>query len=156
MREEIFGPILALRKVRDEDEAVRRANDSVYGLSASVWTRSRRTADRVASRLAVGMVTVNDHLMSHAMAHTPWGGFKASGIGRTHGELGLEKMSQPRVVVHERIRALKRNMWWYPHGPEVYRGLLGALHALHGRGLGHRIASAARVIRLYLRSFRVG
>ena len=99
LHEEIFGPVIVLAKVRDEAEAVARANDSPYGLSASVWTRSTRRGRRVASQLAVGSVTLNDHLMSHGMAETPWGGCKGSGFSRTHGEAGLAEMSRIRVTV---------------------------------------------------------
>jgi succinate-semialdehyde dehydrogenase/glutarate-semialdehyde dehydrogenase len=154
MCEEVFGPIIALQKVRDEAEAVERANDSRYGLSASVWSRSRRRARRVAAQLRVGSVTLNDHLMSHGMAETPWGGFGESGIGRSHGALGFDEMTQPRVIVDDLMHWAARNMWWYPHDKSVYEGLKGAMVALHGRGLGKRIGGLLRLVKTFMRSFR--
>jgi len=154
MCEEVFGPIIALQKVRDESEAVARANDSIYGLSASVWSRNRRRARRVAALLRAGTIMVNDHLMSHGMAETPWGGFGQSGIGRSHGALGFEEMTQPRVIVDDLMHRAPRNMWWYPHDKSVYEGLKGAMVALHGRGLFRRIGGLGRLVRTFLRSFR--
>ena len=104
MCEEVFGPIISLEKVHSESEAIARANDSIYGLTASVWSRDRRRARRVAGQIRAGTVTVNDHLMSHGMAETPWGGFGQSGIGRSHGALGFEEMTQPRAIVDDRLR----------------------------------------------------
>jgi succinate-semialdehyde dehydrogenase/glutarate-semialdehyde dehydrogenase len=154
LHEEIFGPVIVLVKVRDEAEAVARANDSPYGLSASVWTRSTRRGRRVASRLAVGSVTLNDHLMSHGMAETPWGGCKGSGFSRTHGEAGLAEMSRIRVTVVDRMHRAPRAMWWYPHGRSVYEGLRAGLTALYGRGLARRLSALVLFVRLFLRSFR--
>ena len=156
MCEEIFGPIIALQKVRDEAEAIRQANDSRYGLSASVWSSSRRRARRVAEQLQAGAVTLNDHLMSHGMAETPWGGFRHSGIGRSHGELGFEEMTQPRVIVDDLLHRAPRAMWWYPHNRSVYEGLKGALVALYGRGLLRRLGGAGRMVRTFLRTFARG
>jgi succinate-semialdehyde dehydrogenase/glutarate-semialdehyde dehydrogenase len=153
LHEEIFGPVIVLAKVRDEAEAVIRANDSPYGLSASVWTPSNRRGMRVASQLAVGTVTLNDHMMSHGMAETPWGGFKGSGFSRTHGEAGLAEMSRIRVTIRDRMHRAPQTMWWYPHGRFVYEGLRAGITALYGKGLGRRLSALARFVRLFLRSF---
>lgn len=156
MKDEVFGPVLAIQRVRDEEEAVRRANASPYGLTASVWSRSPRHARRIAERLEAGTVTLNDHLMSHGLAETPWGGFKSSGIGRSHGEIGFLEMSQPRVIVGDRLHRMPRNMWWYPHDKRLYDGLASALHFLYGKGLFSRLAAMARLAVLFTRSFRKG
>jgi succinate-semialdehyde dehydrogenase/glutarate-semialdehyde dehydrogenase len=156
MCEEVFGPIIALQKVHDEAEAITRANDSIYGLSASVWSGNRRRARRVAAQLRAGSVTLNDHLMSHGMAETPWGGFGQSGIGRSHGALGFEEMTQPRVIVDDLMHRAPRNMWWYPHDKSVYEGLKGAMIALQGRGLFRRLGAVGRLTRTFMRSFRKG
>lgn len=154
MREETFGPVVGVMKVADTDEAVRLANDSHLGLTGSVWSRSRRKARRIAGRIAAGTVTVNDHLMSHGLHETPWGGFKLSGAGRTHGRIGFDEMTQVQCVVDDVMPLVKRDLWWYPHGPDVYRGLLGLLEFLYARGLRRRLAGLGRGVRTFLRTFR--
>ena len=154
MCEEVFGPVISLQKVRNEAEAVKRANDSRYGLSASVWSRNRRRARRVAEQLRVGAVTLNDHLMSHGMSETPWGGFGHSGMGRSHGALGFEEMTQARAIVDDLLHRAPRNMWWYPHDRSVYEGMKAAMVALHGRGLFRRLGAAGRMLRTFMRTFR--
>ncbi len=123
LREEIFGPLLAVLRVKDVAEAVLRANDSHLGRTASVGPKNREKGRNIAAQLQAGAVTINDHLMSHGLAETPWGGFKESGIGRTHGKLGLEEMTQPRVIIDDILPGVRKNMWWYPHGKEIYDGL---------------------------------
>jgi acyl-CoA reductase-like NAD-dependent aldehyde dehydrogenase len=151
MREETFGPVVAVMPVDSIEEAISRANDSDLGLTASVWTRNRRKAHKVASQLQAGAVTINDHLMSHGLAETPWGGFKNSGIGRTHGAMGFEEMTQPRVVVDDIMPFVKRNMWWHPHSKTVYDGLLGAMHVLYGPG--SRLRGLLKLTRVFARTF---
>ncbi len=121
---------------------------------ASVWTRDRRKGHAIAARLEAGAVMINDHLMSHGMAETPWGGFKQSSSGRTHSHLGLEAMTQPRVVIDDWLPFVQKNMWWYPHGKSVYDGLKGALVALYGRGFAARVNGFFKLARTFLRTFR--
>ena len=154
MREEIFGPVLGVASVKDIEEAVRRANTSSLGLTASVWSRNKKKAHAIAARLEVGSVMINDHLMSHGLAETPWGGFKESGIGRTHGYLGLEEMTQPRVVVDDILPGMQKNMWWYPHDRKVFDGLLGGLYVLYSRSLKKRLAGIFKLGSVFLRSFQ--
>jgi succinate-semialdehyde dehydrogenase/glutarate-semialdehyde dehydrogenase len=154
MREETFGPVIAVMKVRDEDEAVALANDSLYGLTASVWSRNHRRARDLARRLRAGVVTVNDHMVSHGLPETPWGGFKESGIGRTHGREGFDEMTQPQAVVDDRLPFIKKNMWWHPYSASVYRGMRGILEALYGRGLGKRLRGTAALLKIVPRFFK--
>ncbi len=154
VNEEIFGPLLAVIKVESIDEAVARANASSVGLTASVWTRNRTKGHDIASRLQVGSVMINDHLMSHGLAETPWGGWKESSMGRTHGYIGLEAMTQPRCVVDDILPAVQKNMWWYPHNRQVYEGLKGALEFLYSRNLGRRIVGGIRLMKTFLRTFQ--
>jgi acyl-CoA reductase-like NAD-dependent aldehyde dehydrogenase len=153
MKEETFGPVVGVMKVRDMEDAVRLANDSHLGLTGSVWSRSWGAAEKLARRLQAGVVTINDHLMSHGLAETPWGGFKQSGIGRTHGAIGFAEMTQPKVIVHDILPFARRNMWWYPHGKGLYRGLLGALQFLYGRSLSHRLKGLWQLLRIVPRYF---
>jgi succinate-semialdehyde dehydrogenase/glutarate-semialdehyde dehydrogenase len=151
MREEVFGPVVAVLPYEGEDEALRLANDSALGLTASVWSRDRRTARALASRLHAGAVTINDHLMSHGLAETPWGGFGDSGIGRTHAELGFLEMLQTRVVVDDVLPGVKKDLWWQPYSERVYRGHASIIALVAGQGLFARLKGLFGVLRLFLR-----
>jgi succinate-semialdehyde dehydrogenase/glutarate-semialdehyde dehydrogenase len=116
MREETFGPVLPIMTFRDEEEAIRLANDSEFGLTASVWTRDIRKGRRVASRIEAGTVMVNEVLYTHGIAQTPWGGVKQSGLGRTHGRLGLLELVAP-YHVHVNRLAFMQDVWWFAYTP---------------------------------------
>src|SRR5437588_6237570 len=120
MREETFGPVLPLMTFRDEDEAVRLANDSPFGLTASVWTRDIRRGRRIASRVEAGTVMVNEVLYTHGIAQTPWGGVKQSGLGRTHGRLGLLELVAPHHIHINRLAVLQ-DVWWFTYTPAAAR-----------------------------------
>ena len=151
MREEIFGPVMAVIPFKDDDEAVRIANDSVMGLSASVWSRNHAAARALATRLRVGAVMINDHLMSHGLAETPWGGFGESGIGRSHAATGFLEMTQVRVVIDDLMPGAKKDLWWHPHSAKVYKGMLAILRLVAGPGLGTRLGAALNVVRFFFR-----
>ena len=89
MREEIFGPVLPIVTVDSEDEAIALANDSEFGLGASVWTMDRAKGERIARELESGMVWINDHMYSHGACQCSWGGVKESGLGRSHSKFGF-------------------------------------------------------------------
>ena len=91
MQEETFGPVLPVAPFDADEEAVRLANDSDFGLAASVWTRNRRRGEAMAAKIKAGTVMLNDMISCFGIAEAPHGGFKQSGIGRTHGEIGLER-----------------------------------------------------------------
>jgi acyl-CoA reductase-like NAD-dependent aldehyde dehydrogenase len=152
LKQEVFGPVLILCKVENEKQAVDLANSTDTGLTASVWSKNKQSAQRIALQLETGSVTANDHLMSHAMAGTPWGGFKQSGIGRTHGQLGFAEMTQPKVIVHDRLWMLPKSFWWHPHDNEVYRGLKGLMQMLFGETFLRRLRGVTRFVKLTLRS----
>ena len=116
MREETFGPVLPLMTFKTEDEAVRLANDSPYGLTASVWTRDIRRGERVAERVEAGTVMVNEVLYTHGIAQTPWGGVKLSGIGTTHGRAGLLELVHAKHVHTNRL-ARFHDLWWFNYTP---------------------------------------
>ena len=154
MREEIFGPLVGVMKVKDMDQAVELANDSQLALTASVWTRSRRHGAALAQRLQAGVVMVNDHLMSHGLAETPWGGWKESGIGWTHGKTGFQEMLRSQVIVQDYLPFARRNMWWHPHDRRLYQGLRGALDALYSRNIGRRLKGLFRLLKIVPRYFK--
>jgi acyl-CoA reductase-like NAD-dependent aldehyde dehydrogenase len=129
MRDETFGPVLPIMRVPSLDEAIRLANDSPYGLTASGWTTSEITAARLERELQAGVVTINDHVYTFSEPTSPWGGVKASGIGRTHGDLGLIEMTQTKYVARDMSRG--GEAWWYPYGAEFKAMMATGLHAFH-------------------------
>jgi acyl-CoA reductase-like NAD-dependent aldehyde dehydrogenase len=154
MMEESFGPLMALDTFATEDEAVAKANGTVYGLTASVWSRRIRRAKKLAVRLAAGAVTLNDHLMSHGLAETHWGGYKESGIGRAHGQTGFEEMTQSKVVVHDLFHRLPRAPWWYPHSRKNYGRLKGVMELLFSKNIGRKIAGLGKLFALLAECFK--
>ncbi|HVU03090.1 MAG TPA: aldehyde dehydrogenase family protein [Polyangiaceae bacterium] len=126
MREETFGPVIPVMKFDSLEEAIRLANDSTMALTSSVWTNDVARGREIARRLESGVTTVNDHLYTHGQSETPWGGWKDSGLGRTHSALGLEEMTQPKLVNWDIVPA-KRNIWWFPFDQESYESMLAAL-----------------------------
>ena len=142
--EETFGPIIAVARVRDEAEALARANDSNLALTSSVWTRNNRRGRALAAKLQSGVTTINDHLYTHGLSETPWGGWKESGIGRTHGPEGLLEMSHAKVINWDLLPA-KRNLWWYPFNEDTYRGLLNALRFVFPRSAGEWLGSSLKL-----------
>lgn len=115
MREETFGPTLPIATFKTEEEAIKLANDTEFGLTASVWTRSLSKGKRVAEQIEAGTVCVNEVLYTHGIGQTPWGGFKNSGRGRTHGVEGLIELVQPQHIHVNRLLILP-NAWWFPYG----------------------------------------
>ncbi|MEP6900456.1 MAG: aldehyde dehydrogenase family protein [Actinomycetota bacterium] len=124
MQEETFGPTLPIATFRTEEEAIRLANDSEFGLTASVWTRDLTKGNRVATRIEAGTVCVNEVLYTHGIGQTPWGGFKNSGNGRTHGVEGLMELVQPQHI-HVNKLAILPNAWWMPYGAEAIETFRG-------------------------------
>lgn len=115
MQEETFGPTLPIATFKTEEEAIELANDSEFGLTASVWTRDLSKGNRVAEQIEAGTVCLNEVLYTHGIGQTPWGGFKNSGNGRTHGIEGLMELVQPQHI-HVNKLAILPNAWWMPYG----------------------------------------
>jgi len=125
MRDETFGPVLPVMTFKTEEEAIRLANDSVYGLTASIWTRNIARGRRLAERIEAGTVMVNEVVYTHGIAQTPWGGVKDSGYGRTHGRMGLLELVQPQHIHVNRLSFLP-DLWWFGYGPKAAK-LFGGL-----------------------------
>ncbi len=134
--EETFGPTLPVVKVADEDEAVRLANDSKYGLSATVWTGDTARGERVARRLECGAVNVNDALTNVFCPGLPMGGWKESGIGyRAGGAAGLIKFCRQQAITAPRIPTQKSELLWYSSSKRQAKLALAAMRAVAGHGL---------------------
>jgi acyl-CoA reductase-like NAD-dependent aldehyde dehydrogenase len=114
IKEETFGPVLPIIAVQDEAEAVRRANEEGFNLTASVWTGSRRKGEALAARLRAGTVTINGHGDTGGAPWAPWGGVGESGYGRLQGAAGLREFVVPTTVVRSLTPRMKR-LWWYPY-----------------------------------------
>jgi succinate-semialdehyde dehydrogenase/glutarate-semialdehyde dehydrogenase len=150
MREETFGPTLPIMEYTDLDEAIRLANDSDYGLTASVWSKDTAKAKKIGRRINTGVVTINNCLITYGFAQAPWGGIKDSGIGRTHSVHGLyEYTSIKNITTHKSM--LTHDLWWHPYSEPKFNGLKAALNALFCDGAA---CKAGGVVKL-LKSFKL-
>jgi succinate-semialdehyde dehydrogenase/glutarate-semialdehyde dehydrogenase len=148
LREETFGPVLPIVRVKDAEDAIRRANEVRLGLSGSVWTKDRGRGIAVAKRLRAGAVCVNDAITHFGIPALPFGGVGESGYGRSHGVDGFRELTRTRSVLIDRM-GLGRESWWFPYTrktQKLLRGLFlfrlkgglrglwaGSLHVLGGR-----------------------
>lgn len=124
MRKETFGPVLGVMKFKTIEEAIQLANDSEFGLTASIWTKNHKLGLKIANEIEAGVVTINNHLVTHGIPNLPWGGFKESSLGRTHGELGLQAMTEARVIVQD-FFPLSKQWYWTPISDFVYHRWVG-------------------------------
>lgn len=145
MGEETFGPIIPVMKFKTTGEAIRMANDSSMGLTASVWTRNNKLGKVIAKQLQAGVITINDHLYTHGQPETPWGGWKESGIGFTHAKLGLLEMTRAKLVNWDILPA-KRNLWWFPYDRETYDSLKALMRFVFPVSAGKSIMGGIRAI----------
>jgi acyl-CoA reductase-like NAD-dependent aldehyde dehydrogenase len=134
MREETFGPTLPVMKVRDAEEAVRLANDSEYGLQASVWTKDAGKGERLARRIESGVVTVNDAQVNYVALELPMGGWKQSGLGTRHGEDGIRKYTKKQTLLVTSFAPLKKDLHMMPYTPRRTRFVAKLLKLVYGRG----------------------
>jgi acyl-CoA reductase-like NAD-dependent aldehyde dehydrogenase len=131
MREEIFGPVIPIVVVDSVQEAIVLANDSAFGLGASVWTSDRDKGERIARELEAGMVWINDHMFSHGACQCSWGGVKESGLGRTHSKFGFYECVNIKLRVWE--SSTVRNPWWHPYDETLGKALRESAAMLYGR-----------------------
>jgi acyl-CoA reductase-like NAD-dependent aldehyde dehydrogenase len=131
MREEIFGPVLPIITVESEQEAIDLANDSQFGLGASVWTLDRDKGERMAREIQSGMVWINDHSYSHGACQCSWGGVKESGLGRSHSKFGFYECVNIKLVSWEPSRM--RDVWWHPYDEVLGKAIRASARILYGR-----------------------
>ena len=130
MREEVFGPVLPIVRVADDEEALELANATPFGLVASVFTRDKQRGGRLAERIRASTVMLNDVLIAYACPEAPMGGAGDSGYGRVHGDQGLRDMCLLRHVNMDRVRPLSREPVWFPYSAGAYRAMLSIMRAL--------------------------
>src|SRR3954471_5252288 len=133
MTEETFGPTLPIMKVADEEAAIRAANDSIYGLSASVFTKDAARGEAVARRIEAGAVCVNDAAINYLALELPMGGWKESGLGVRHGAPGIRKYTRQQALLVTRF-TLRREIHYFPYSARVTGLLTRGLKLLWGRG----------------------
>jgi acyl-CoA reductase-like NAD-dependent aldehyde dehydrogenase len=154
MREETFGPVLPVMAFENDEEAVRLANDSEFGLAASVWTASKARGEALARRIVAGTVMVNDAVSCFGISEAPHGGVKSSGLGRTHGRFGMEEMVRIKYVASDRLTAFKK-VWWYGYGESFSQQTEGFLDLMFARELTARVRGALRSAVAYLKTKRL-
>lgn len=154
MKDETFGPVVGVMPFDTIDQAIEYANDSHLGLTASVWSQNWKYAVSIARKIKAGAVTINDHLVSHGMAETPWGGFKESGIGRTHGDIGFAEMTQPQIIMNDIMPFVNKNFWWHPFSKTVYDGGIGVTYILYGKNIFYRLKGLYYLLKAFPRTFK--
>jgi acyl-CoA reductase-like NAD-dependent aldehyde dehydrogenase len=137
MREETFGPVIAIMRVRSEDEAVRLANDSQYGLSSSVFSADRARAERIARKIVAGSTVINDFAMHYMAQDLPFGGVRGSGFGRLNGPEGLRGMCNVKAVLSDRL-PIHAALEMYPIKPGTYEQGKAVLKLLYSTSLRGR------------------
>jgi len=137
MREETFGPVVAIMKVKDEDEAVRLANDSPYGLNGNVWTKDTQHGIALASRIETGAASVNDMAMSYGVNEVPFGGVKESGVGVVNGPEGLRGYCHAMPIIVDRLG--RGPVASYPYTPKTLRDMAGGMKLFWGSRLMRRL-----------------
>jgi succinate-semialdehyde dehydrogenase/glutarate-semialdehyde dehydrogenase len=134
MKEEIFGPALPIMVVDSDEEAIRLANDSEFGLGSSVWTKDRDKGERMAKQIDAGMVWINDHSFSHGACQCSWGGVKDSGLGRSHSKFGFYECVNIKLVAWE--PGLTRDFWWQPYDRTLGQAVQASAKLLYSRNGG--------------------
>ena len=169
MTEETFGPTLPIMTYSDPEEAISLANDSSLGLTASVWTQSKKKASWMAERIETGTITINDHMFSFIEPAAIWGGIKQTGMGRSHGPFGLQELVNIKFVSFDFLKK-KKQLWWFPydaglvsllkksatlfHHDRIRERLKALLHLIPSLKRVHEGSSLFNFIKSFFRYFR--
>jgi acyl-CoA reductase-like NAD-dependent aldehyde dehydrogenase len=149
MQEETFGPILPIIPVDTVPAMIAQANDSPFGLNASVWGRDLAAAEAVARQVEAGTIWVNTGLDTYGVPQTPRGGFKLGGIGKVGGEAGLMELVESKLI--DVNRSGRTRPFWFPASKGLDDFLTGSLMALHGGNLRDRLDGALTLLRNFPR-----
>ncbi|MCC6316308.1 MAG: aldehyde dehydrogenase family protein [Gemmatimonadaceae bacterium] len=149
LREETFGPLLPVVPVPDVETAIALANASPFGLSASVWSRSRQRAREIARQLNAGTVVINDVALAAGLAEVPHGGVRQSGYGRSHALAGLEECVRTRAIVDD-ILPGARQPWWFPYEETMTQDVDAYTRLAHAPTLLQRLMGLGGALRLLL------
>jgi succinate-semialdehyde dehydrogenase/glutarate-semialdehyde dehydrogenase len=143
MQQETFGPVLPVIPFTTDDEAVRLTNASEFGLAASVFTKDAKRGNAIAQRLNAGAVMINDLLSCFAMPEAPHGGTRASGIGRTHGIMGMRETVRPKYIDSDGLPGMKK-VWWYPYGETFTRQMSAFVDMLFARNAARKLSGSLK------------
>lgn len=135
VQEETFGPVMPIMRVRDEEEGLRLANATRYGLGANVWTRDRRKGYRLARSIESGSAVVNDCMITYGVPESPFGGVKDSGVGQVNGEIGLRGFCHVQSILVDRWSG-KTEPTWYPYTARRSRRLQRLVSWIWGTSIG--------------------
>jgi acyl-CoA reductase-like NAD-dependent aldehyde dehydrogenase len=149
-QDETFGPIMAIQVVRDAEEALAKANDTEFALSASVWTSDVGRGEELAKRLRAGTVMVNDAISAFAIAEAPHGGCGLSGWGRTHGKSGLMEMVNIKYVDVDRLPG-RSKPWWFHYGADLEKAADAFLRFEFTGGIAARVRYARQAMKTMFR-----
>jgi acyl-CoA reductase-like NAD-dependent aldehyde dehydrogenase len=161
-KEEIFGPVMVVTPFITDEEAVFLANDSDFGLSASVWTQNRKRGLAIARKIHAGSVLINDLFLHIAQSEAPYLGRKNSGLGVGHGTWGIQELVRPKYINCDRPmvnrilgsvlkRLVDNDLWWFQYDRNVPRGFGNLLEFLHAPSIWKRLTAIPKVIKLLLR-----
>jgi acyl-CoA reductase-like NAD-dependent aldehyde dehydrogenase len=150
MQEETFGPVLPVARFDSDDQAIKLANDSEFGLAASVWTGDRKRGEAIARRLQAGTAMVNDVVSCFGISEAPHGGVKSSGMGRTHGRYGLDEMVRTKYIDSDLTPRMKK-VWWYPYGGAFARQMESFLDFQFAGKLARRLRGALSSVKILAR-----
>jgi len=145
-REETFEPLLPVIRVRDEEEAIQRAHREGFNLTASDWTKSKKRADRIASKLRAGTVSINDHAIAAANPWAVWGGVGESGYGRLQGKHGIREFTVPVHVARNTLPRMKR-LFWYPYDEPTNATFRGLAELYSAPGARNKMKALGKVLK---------
>ncbi|MCS6914387.1 MAG: aldehyde dehydrogenase family protein [Myxococcales bacterium] len=149
VRRETFGPVMVILRVHSDEEAIRLANDTAYGLGSSVFTRNRQRAARYARELSAGMTVINDYGVAYLASALPFGGVRLSGFGRINGREGLRACCNEKAVVTDRL-PIHPVFSMYPARPATRQLILDATDLIYSSGLRARARAASSLVRTLL------